>query len=282
MRSARYILTGNNPFLIAQEQLNYDYEAKRGRIKPGRMLEIKVLLNPESIPIYTAKEADTWNPEHETASDEKNSRAIAACLYSRTHHVDNNTLLRFILPAHLNKRFGAKQSLIRTIIDAGDQWQACIMKFFRVGVRLVVNSMGGLKIWQDAGRAERVRMYGKLFDMNPLNVAYAAWGPVARYVPLGAIFSDTTAQHTKWQKFHRLVFVSACEDAFEHKIAKTADSELGAYDKWKIMTEAEEFNELELEDMDDIPMNRGSDLLRHRKPRQKVIATIAPINLEGL
>ena len=133
---------------------------KLSTVKPGQMLRIRVLVKPRPIPLYTAKEADTWNPTVETVSDEKNAKAIAACLYARLHRCETDSLIRFILPARFNDKNGAKLSLLKTLISAVNQYQTNIMKFYRVGVRLAVTAMGGLKVWKATGTPERVRMFG--------------------------------------------------------------------------------------------------------------------------
>ena len=116
--------------------------------------------------------------------------------------------------------------------------------------------------------------------MNPVDVAYAALSPVAKDVPVCAIFSVTTAEHIKWQRFHGLVFVLACEDAFEYKVAQEAGRK--PYDRWKTMTQAAEFGKLELRDMDDIPVNWGFDFVHYRTPLRTTFATVAPVDLEKL
>ena len=108
--------------------------------------------------------------------------------------------------------------------------------------------------------------------MNPLDVANAALGPVAKHVLLIVIFFDTSDQHLRWQKFHRLVFVLACEDVFQFNITGPNTGGREPYERWKTMTEAEKFDELNLGDINDIPVKRT---LTYQKPVLREVASVS-------
>lgn len=114
--------------------------------------------------------------------------------------------------------------------------------------------MGGLEMWTTATVTTREETSGRIFDAYPLDITTASLGPVAHAVPLQDIFSDDTAVHRKWQRFHKLVFVMTCDATFRHRVAPGKDCRKDAFAEWQGMIAGPMFDELELGDIEDMPV----------------------------
>ena len=90
--------------------------------------------------------------------------------------------------------------MMRDCTDQPDQYQTLIMNFYLTGVKLTVESMGGIEIWREAEPLDRLRVFGKVLDEHPLDIAVTSLCMAAYAVPLHDIFSDTTPLHLKLQK----------------------------------------------------------------------------------
>ena len=157
------------------------------------------------------------------------------------------------------------------------------MKFYLAGVRLAVKMMGGLETWTAASVASREQTFARIFDAYPLDIAAASLGPIAHAVPLQDIFSNDTAIHLKWQRFHKLVFVMTCDATFRHRIAPGRDCRKNAYGEWQGMIAGPMFEELELGELEDMPVKWGSGVVRNRTSIYRTIGRyVSPIFLPHL
>ena len=82
-----------------------------------------------------------------------------------------------------------------------------------------MKEMGGLEVWKRATTKEKLATFAKHFDQYSLDGATASLWPMAYAVPLQHILSDNTPLHSKWQRFHRTVFLLACEVTFQLRLA---------------------------------------------------------------
>ncbi|KAG7004537.1 hypothetical protein G7Y79_00024g054870 [Physcia stellaris] len=262
-----------NPFLVAAAYLKKNSYLKRDR-GDGSDLALKVLVQPRQTKIYTAREAKTYDNTVRLPLDIKNARLISKNLYARTHYLDSSTLVQCIVPARLNEKCGENTSLLDTLTSDCDQYQTRIMKFYLAGVRLAVKMMGGLEMWTAASVASREQTFARIFDAYPLDIAAASLGPIAHAVPLQDIFSNDTAIHLKWQRFHKLVFVMTCDATFRHRIAPGRDCRKNAYGEWQGMIAGPMFEELELGELEDMPVKWGTGVVRNRTSIYRTIGSL--------
>ena len=186
---------------------------------------------------------------------------ISKNLYARTQYLDYSTLVQCIVPAKLNKKCGENTSLLDTLTDDCYQHQTRIMKFYLAGVSLGVKMMGGLRWWTAASVASREETFARIFDAYPLDIAAASLDPIAHAVPLQDIFSNNTALHLKWQRFHKLVFVMTCDATFRHRIAPGHDLRQNAHREWQGMIAGRMLEGLKLGDMEDMPLKWGPGVI---------------------
>ena len=211
-----------------------------------------------------ARDIELYDNTVETAFDTNHARSIAATVYARYHYIDSSTLVRFVVPARLEQKIGTK-TLLETMTNDCDRYQNSIMSFYLAGVKEAVQILGGLSAWEAAGSTQRLVVFGKIFDTAPLDMAVAALGQAAFAVPVREIFSDSTADHQKWQQFHRTVFQYACEDTFSLRVSQSKDMRMTCFKRWRGMIANASFDKMDLGPMDDIPVNWGSIVSRKQR-----------------
>ena len=275
-----------NPFLWAERHIKHAYNMRRGRRSESDTeedYEIDLIVPSPPTAIHTAKELKTYNPAVYSTSDAEDARTIAANLYSRYHYIHDDAMERFVIPAEVDKQSAKGQRLMKSILDRTDQYQSAIMRFYKAGVDRAVEEMGGIEIWERATRRERLLTFAKFFDQHPLDVATAALGPVAYAVPLQTIFSDSTALHQKWQQFHRTIFLLACEDTFELRVATSSPQSKACYWRWKALAESDFVKRLDLGDGSEVPVHWATSVL-HRRQAPRVALGTGPTDsdMEGI
>ena len=140
------ILT-TNPFLWAVAHLKYRYEEGRGRLREENVeggYEIEVLVPSPGTAIHTAREAKSYDRSQRSTSDEKNARIIAANLYARYHFTYQHHLERFVIANWINEKPEKKKMAMNKLIDASNQYQCAMMKFYYADVERAIQKMSEL------------------------------------------------------------------------------------------------------------------------------------------
>ena len=255
-----------SPFLYEAEKAKQTRNAKRGR--QTKAVTVAYITSPHPTPLCIAEQSQIFQDEVETSSDEKFARLAAAVLYARYHYVDSSTLARSVIPKRLRQIEPARKALLNRITGDCNRYQIRIMSFYHAGVKTLVEKMGGMEVWKAEERPTRLKIFGRVFDMRPLDTAIGALGPVAFAVSLVDIFSDTSAQHSKRQNFHLQVFVQVCEDVFSLRFASITDAKRECFSNWRSLMANAAFKDLDLGGINDIPVTWGSLVSRRiRHPR---------------
>ena len=126
------------------------------------------------------------------------------------------------------------------------------------GTKDTIEAMGGIETWKASTLSQRIKVFRRIFQSSPLSMAQASLGNVATAVPLQDIFFEQTPAHIKWQNFYRAVFALACEDIFTYRLSGKVDNSNLCFRKWRNMTTDDQFKQLDLGAIDDIPVKQNS------------------------
>lgn len=265
-RLSALALPAVNPFLHAVAKAKHAEQVKRDRAEPDEPILVDYLPKPEPAPLRLAKHTNIFDTtKEETPSEQKNARISASILYVRYHSLDASLLARNVIPDRF-KEDGIDEELLRKkVLKDSNRWQTDIMMFYLAGLQAIVQEMGGPELWKTATRKERLAVFGLVYDSGPLDMAIAALATAAPVVPLRDIYSDTTDDHLRWQRFHRQIFVTTCEDVFQLRIAGSQDKRKECFKRWKAVTASKEVQDLGLGGVGEVPVTWITSERRRQK-----------------
>lgn len=264
-----------NQFLIAAQMQS----ARRGTLpKPTPDLNLNQFWQPfyrppplRPTPIQTAGEGDYFNGSQEHTFEERAVRHMCSSFYARFHHYEPSDIARYLVASRFPKKSALTEHWHERISDLPSKYQTYIMDWYVVGLRATINQMGGLAQWQKSAPAQRMEVYEALWRQDYLGMAKASLGTTAIAVPLYDIFSDTSALHIKWQKFHKTVFCWTCEDVWRFRIAPEVDRRIECFDAWRSLPQDPRLDAMRLGDVDEIPISWAGVYDTGRRKKLKAV-----------
>jgi hypothetical protein len=107
------------------EKAKSEARIKRGRSRADDSITINHLVPSPPTPIRTAKGAEAYATDTNVAP----TRTVAANLYARYHHMDDN-IERSVVPSRLRNNFSAKKMIYNRVKNDHDRVQTGIMAFY--------------------------------------------------------------------------------------------------------------------------------------------------------
>ena len=97
-------------------------------------------------------------------------------------------------------------------------WQKQITNYFNqitssihiwnlAGLKRTINESGGIFTWRHSNRRQRMAFFSAIWSQNPFDIAQGSAGFASVSVPFDIIYSRSSAEYNKWQRFHKTMFI---------------------------------------------------------------------------
>lgn len=164
----------------------------------------------------------------------------------------------------VNFHFGVVQRFVAFQYEL----QGSIVAKYLDEVTKTVATMSELATFTDTTKADRLKLWAHIFDINPLATVLAVYKILAPGVPFEDIYSGRSAIHIKWMQFIKTTFCFFADDTYELRVLNTDKKSRDiCYGRWRALPCAPVFASLGLGTLADVPVKSGGPLDQGRRNR---------------
>ena len=206
-------IPARNPFLVAAEMVRL--KLKKDTHSPDDVhIDRAPMLQPPPADLVLAGDVGYFRTNIEFTHDNNGRRVQFGTYYARYHYCTENDMVDYLVPSRY-KSVGVKVQIARgKLLHWTTNMQASIMSVYFLGIQLLVEAMGGFAERRTSSEEQRNAIFKTLWESDEVAMAKAMLGMVAISVPISDIFSKSSPEHTKWQTFHRTMFLWAAENTY--------------------------------------------------------------------
>ncbi|KAI9714965.1 MAG: hypothetical protein M1812_006278 [Candelaria pacifica] len=102
----------------------------------------------------------------------------------------------------------------RQLADWQKTWQNGTLTFCLEGVKAIVRATGGHNVWLTSTTEQRSQLFNAYYSQGPQSMAESLFNKVVDAVDIPGIYTDTSEEHLKWQRYGIQISVSICKPSY--------------------------------------------------------------------
>ena len=197
-------------------------------------------------------------------------RSSAEVIYFRTHELSDENVRDLLVPDRYKELSAEIALLERRYKELQSSFQNLILGWYLQKVRATVTKMGGMQLWSQTDRKQRMQFWAHLYDGSPAKMGIASLQSLAQSIPVAMIYTSEGPVNKKWQRYLKQTFCFTAETTYCYRVAAKQDQKMFSF--WQSMPNHKKFVEMDLGGIEAIPIRKMGQLDQGRRDRAYVEA----------